>query len=322
MTVPTADFFSGFGGFSEGATQAGCEVLFAANHDEAACLWHRANHPSTWVEQQDLHQLDMTTLPDIDLLLAAPACQGHSECGQPAAKGSGGSHKPCPTRARGRHDRDRSTAWAVLPALDAARPKVCLIENVGGLARWPLYRSWLQVIKDMGYHVRDHVLDARTFGSSQHRERLIISCSLGGPIDLAPGDQVAGTIAQCLDLEPEHPDHRWTDIEAKPERMRWRMRKAQREAGSVCVWNNVSESRGRPLDDCFPTLTTQAASQVYVLDGDRGRIVNSRELARAQGFPDSYKLPRNREVAGKLIGNAIDVRMARGVVEQVLSEMN
>ena len=91
-----------------------------------------------------------------------------------------------------------------------------------------------------------------------------------------------------------------------------------RQAGARCIWNNVSESRGRPLDGLAPTLTTKSGSQLYLLDGERARILNPRELARIQGFPEGYAIPKNRELASKLIGNAIDVHLARGVIEQAI----
>lgn len=110
-------------------------------------------------------------------------------------------------------------------------------------------------------------------------------------------------------------------MDAKPERMRSRMRRAQGHAGARCLWNNVSESIGRPLDGQFPTITTQGGTQLYLLDGDRGRVLNPRELARAQSFPDTYQLPASRKLASKLVGNAIDVRVARAVAEQVAAAL-
>lgn len=111
----------------------------------------------------------------------------------------------------------------------------------------------------------------------------------------------------------------WT--EALRKRMRSRMRRAQRQAGQVCLWNNVSESAGRRLGGTAPTLTTKSGSQLYLLDGDWGRILNPRELARIQGFGDHYEIPTNRGLASHLIGNAIDVHVSRGVTAQAVAAM-
>ena len=72
------DLFSGAGGFSTGAVMAGVPVVWAANHWPAAVQVHANNHPNTAHVCQDLQQADWTLVPPHDLLLASPACQGHS----------------------------------------------------------------------------------------------------------------------------------------------------------------------------------------------------------------------------------------------------
>ena len=54
------DLFAGGGGFTEGAEQAGCEVVLAANHWPAAVATHAANHPRAKHVCQDLQQADWT----------------------------------------------------------------------------------------------------------------------------------------------------------------------------------------------------------------------------------------------------------------------
>lgn len=319
-SIPAADLFAGLGGFSEGARQTGrVDVQFAANHWPDAVAIHSLNHPSTHHECQDLMHVDWRLLPDLSsgILLASPACQGHSNAGQPAQKGTGGSHKPDPTKLLSKHQADRNTAWAVLAACDTARPRSVVVENVVSFQRWELFEAWTSMLGAMGYHVRTHTLNSKDYGSAQDRSRTIITASLDRAVELAPRLDGQGlTIADVLDPD-DHASNRWTAIDSKSVRMIPRIRKAQNEGGSRCLWNNVSESRGRPLDDKLPTLTTQSGTQLCLVDGDRIRVLNPRELARAQGFPETYQLPSNRRLASKLIGNAIDVNLARGIVQQV-----
>lgn len=72
------DLFAGAGGFSTGATMAGVHVVWAANHWPAAVQVHANNHPDTLHVCQDLQQADWSLVPAHDLLMASPACQGHS----------------------------------------------------------------------------------------------------------------------------------------------------------------------------------------------------------------------------------------------------
>jgi len=311
------DLFSGAGGFTTGATLAGADVVWAANHWSAAVACHQANHPGVEHVEQDLAEMDWTLCPEADLLLASPACQGHSQAGQPARKGTGGSHRPDAAKLRAKGQRDRNTAWAVLAAADTLRPERMVIENVTDFARWEAFEAWLGVLRSFGYSTDVQAMNGLNFGSAQDRPRVVITASLGRAIVLDPGSSAGSTIGACLDRD-EHPDNRWTAIDSKPARMQPLMAKAQRQAGARCFWANVSESRGRALDEPFPTSTTQSGTQWCLLDGDRVRILNPREIARSMSFPDSYQLPAQRGLAGKLIGNAIDVQFARGIVSQVM----
>ncbi len=82
---------------------------------------------------------------------------------------------------------------------------------------------------------------------------------------------------------------------------------------------NMSEP-GEPL----PTITTkprfglvEPRAEKYRLD-IRFRMLQPRELARAQGFPDSYQFSGNREAVVKQIGNAVPPNTARALLMEVL----
>lgn len=302
--MKACDLFSGLGGFTEGAAQAGVRVTFAANHWPAAVEWHRRNHPEVHHECQDLQQMDMRILPRGGLLLAAPACQGFSTNGQPSRVKT----------AAEKHQADRNTTYAVLAACDTARPQTVVVENVPRFLKWSLFPSWRGFLEAMGYHVRTHVLRTQDYGSPQDRARMILTGSLRAPLTLEPSSgRQPGSIGACLQEAHGQP---WNAINSKPSGMVERMRRAQQQAGRLCLWANVDSARGRPLDELFPTITTKSIGQLYLLDGDDCRLLSTRELARAQSFPDHYQLPTDRTLAGKLIGNAIDVNLAAGVIAQ------
>jgi DNA (cytosine-5)-methyltransferase 1 len=157
--VIAVDLFAGAGGFSTGATMAGCRVLWAANHWPAAVEWHTANHPGTVHACQDLQQADFRDAPAHDLLLASPACQGHS-----SARGKDRPH----------HDAQRATAWAVITCAEVHRPPAAVIENVPEFTRWALYPAWCAAWHALGYALAPMVLDAADHGVPQHRRRLFI----------------------------------------------------------------------------------------------------------------------------------------------------
>ena len=321
MTFNAIDLFAGAGGFSTGANLAGVPVLWAANHWQAAVDCHAANHPNTIHVQQDLQEADWTQVPQARILLASPACQGFSQNGQPARKGTGGSVRPAAHAAQQKSQRDRNTSMAVLSAADTLRPEFLAIENVPDMMRWEAFDAYLGMLHAYGYQTHTQVIRATAYGGAQERDRLVITARLGhaAPV-LAPSHgHAARTIAECLEPD-DAAHHRWKPIVSKSDRMRVRVQKAQREAGSRCLWANVSESSGRPLDGHFPTATTKSIGQWYIIDGDRMRTLSVREMARSMSLPESYILPKQKALAGAMIGNAIDVRMAQGIVEQIVME--
>jgi DNA (cytosine-5)-methyltransferase 1 len=77
-------------------------------------------------------------------------------------------------------------------------------------------------------------------------------------------------------------------------------------------------------DEPVPTVTTkdrfaviEARQEKYMLD-IRFRMLQPRELARAQGFPDTYEFTGNREAVVKQIGNAVPPPMAAALVGAVI----
>lgn len=143
-----ADLFAGGGGVTQGARQVeGVEVVAALNHWPEAVALHAARHPNVAHYCQDANQFDFRKLSRIDMLWASPSCLGNSEAAQPA-------------RARdadvaARHDDLRSSAWAVVTATLATRPRVVIIENV------PAFRDWRPpgTPVEAGLRSREHAQD-------------------------------------------------------------------------------------------------------------------------------------------------------------------
>lgn len=72
------DLFAGAGGNTTGGKMAGLRMLWAANHNPLVVKYHELNHPEVAHKCQDLHQADWSLVPEHDILLASPCCQGHS----------------------------------------------------------------------------------------------------------------------------------------------------------------------------------------------------------------------------------------------------
>jgi len=77
-----------------------------------------------------------------------------------------------------------------------------------------------------------------------------------------------------------------------------------------------------PVDDPLPTATTKDRFGLVECDGIRldilFRMLQPRELARAQGFPDDYVFEGTREQIVRQIGNAVPRRLARALCAEML----
>lgn len=294
------DLFAGWGGFTEGAEQAGVEVLYAANHWPLAVEAHAKNHPTAHHECQDLRQADWTSLPRYDLLLASPSCQGHSTASQP--------------QRRAYHDAMRATAWAVVDCADVTEPSALIVENVPSFREWRLFGTWKSALESIGYKLEERIVRASHHGAPQRRDRLfIVGTRHGRSVELAPEDELP--FGPCVEWDAPG----WRPVRMATEGAQDRIRKAKAKWGSRCLSQHTTNHPGTPLDEPIRTITTK--DQWIVIDGDMYRPLTVREYARAMGFPDTYAWPEgsSRQDQIKGIGNAVCPPVARTLIEATLA---
>ena len=303
--VTLSGLFAGFGGFSYGAKMAGVDVLWAANHWQEAVYWHEINHPGTRHKCQDLHQADWETVPAHDLLLASPCCQGHS---------------PARGKAHGnpQHDASRSTAWAVVSALEFHRPPLAIVENVPEFMQWSLYPAWEMAIRSLGYQLAPHVVDCADLGVPQNRVRLFLACTRSQHpvmLDLRPEEHIPAR--SFIDFDAG----RWSPI-AKPGRAPAtiaRVENGRQRHGERFVmpyYKSGSGTTGRCLDRPIGTITTR--DRWAVVDGDRMRMLTADESLMAMSFPSDTKRPDSHRLTVHLAGNAVPPRAGKRVIEALL----
>lgn len=293
------DLFAGLGGFSAGAELAGVNVVWAANHWQAAVDIHAANHPGAAHACQDLQQMNWRDVPAHDLLLASPCCQGHSR-----ARGKGNGNPE--------HDASRSTAWAVVDAVEYHRPEFAVIENVPEFTAWVLYPAWCAAMDALGYCLTPTIVDAADHGAPQHRERLfIVAVQAKHPLMLRLSKRAHVPASSFVDFNAG----KWQPI-IKPGRAAntlERIESGRRVHGARFISSYYGAERGgRSLARPVGTITTR--DRHAIIDGDRMRMFSAQECRAAMGFPAGYKLPDQHRLAVHMLGNAVCPPAARDVI--------
>lgn len=179
------DNFAGGGGASTGIELAtGRPVAIAINHDPAAILLHKTNHPFTEHLQASVWDVDPVKVcrgRPVGLAWFSPDCKHFSK-----AKG------------KALLDRNiRGLAWIVLRWAAKVRPRVIMLENVEEFQTWgpvrkgkpvkkkagQTFQKWKRQLSDLGYVIEHRELVAADYGAPTTRKRfcLVARCD-GQPI--------------------------------------------------------------------------------------------------------------------------------------------
>lgn len=179
------DNFAGGGGASTGIEIAtGRAVAIAINHDPAAILMHKTNHPYTEHLQASVWDVDPKTVcrgRPVGLAWFSPDCKHFSK-----AKGAALVDRKI-----------RGLAWITLRWAAEVRPRVIILENVEEFQTWgpvrkgkpvkklagTTFRRFISQLEALGYTVEFRELVAADFGAPTSRKRfyMIARCD-GKPI--------------------------------------------------------------------------------------------------------------------------------------------
>ena len=170
------DNFAGGGGASSGIELALGRIVNAAiNHDPAAILMHKTNHPYTEHYQAsvwDINPREVCRGRPVALAWFSPDCKHFSK-----AKGAALVDKHI-----------RGLAWITLRWAGTVRPRVIILENVEEFQTWgpvrkgkpvkklagTTFQKFIKQLRDLGYEVEWRELVAADYGAPTTRKRFVL----------------------------------------------------------------------------------------------------------------------------------------------------
>ena len=180
MSIKAIDLFSGAGGFTLSAFEAGIEVISAIELNDFAAQTYKKNFADKkslcenvlhGKESGDIKNIDPEKLKlklglcigELDLILGGPPCQGFS------------SHR---IKNSGVDDERNKLLITYFDFVKSFKPKAFLVENVSGLL-WERHANYLNQFKKLalnnGYQIHFcDVLNAKDYGIPQNRKRVFI----------------------------------------------------------------------------------------------------------------------------------------------------
>jgi len=322
------DVFAGAGGLSLGLHMAGWDVCAAIEIDKWAVATYEHNFPQAEVLASDVRQIDFRRFCGIALLAGGPPCQPFSVAGKQLASSD-----------------DRDMVPQFIRAVDEARPKSFLMENVPGLLT-PRHRPYvarvIRELESLGYSVYVRKLQAADYAVPQNRERVFfVGLPPGTPFTFPTpthgkrAGRLYVSVREALAGVPLDRANTAKVVYAKNPILR-----RSPHAGMLV------NGKGRPLNMSSPSNTipaTAGGNRTHIIDPSgvllgyhqhlvsggtpRSGVVSHvrrltvRESARLQSFPDDFSFLGKKTHQYSLVGNAVPPLLARAVAAAILSSL-
>jgi len=277
-----AGLFAGVGGIERGLSSAGHTCSLLCENDEHALAVLRERFPGPQIHD-DIRTL--SALPDVDLVAAGFPCQDLSPAGR--VRGIGGAKS--------------GLVWEVFRLVDTRPPEWILLENVPFMLKLQKGRALgmiVSALEERGYNWAYRVVDTRSFGLPQRRERVFILASkTHDPRMVLLADQEPACGKQTARRRP-----------------------------CGFYWTEGNRGLGWAVD-AVPTLkggsglAIPSPPAIWCLDGEF-ITPDIRDAERLQGFPANWTRPAERVGRASrrwgLVGNAVSVPVARWIGRRLL----
>lgn len=317
------DLFAGIGGFHIALQELNGKCVFSSEIDTECAKTYEANfgiYPSG-----DITKIEPSSIPKHDILCGGFPCQPFSISG----------------KMKGFDDTRGTLFFNILEIIKAKNPSVIFLENVKNLKDHnggKTLKTIINHLEELGYKTEWRVLNAKDFGLSQNRERIIIVGNKKKRFDFSKIEKVENkTIKDIMETDANFEYLKPSEYTIIP-KDKWKKQisglifcghrnKSIRVSGTRPNTEHLSRVHKQPnriyfIDGTHPTIPSQETSgRFWIYDGKRVRKLTLTECYRLQGFPDTFKKISKNGSCYNQIGNAVAIPMIKKVGEQILSQL-
>ncbi len=311
--------FSGCGGLDLGFEKAGFFIPIANEFDPSIWQTFEVNHKKTKLLRGDIRNITEVDIPEnIDGIIGGPPCQSWSEAGA----------------LKGIEDSRGKLFFDYIRILQLKKPKFFLAENVSGMLanrHSEAVNTILSLFEKSGYDVSLTLVNAKDYGVAQERKRVFyIGFRHDLNIDFKFPEGSTKDDTKKITLRDVIWDLKETAIPAFSHN-RKNPNAINNNEYFIGAFSPIFMSRNRVKSWDEQAFTVQASGRQCQLhpqapkmrkvgvnrqEFEKGkehlyRRMTIREVARIQGFPDSFQFVYNYvNDAYKMIGNAVPVNLA------------
>jgi len=337
--IIAVDLFCGAGGLTCGLKKSGITVNLGIDIDPACAYPYSANNKAKFllksVENLTGHELqEAFDGADIKFLAGCAPCQTFSSYNQKA------------------NSTDKRW-WLLLQfsrLIKETKVDIITMENVPGLIDEDVFKEFINTLEEEKFYVNYQIVNCAEYGLPQNRNRLVVLASKIGQINLISNkyfrrkktvrDVISNLpFIQAGEIDLKDSLHQSSCLSKINDR---RIRNSV-PGGTWKDWSTelITECHKRKSGKTYlsvygrmcwdkpaPTITTQFYGFGNGRFGhpEQNRAISLREGAILQSFPKSYKFnapnePIKKKVIGRLIGNAVPVRLGEVIGRSILHHL-
>ncbi len=307
-----ASFFAGVGGIDLGFEQAGFETVYANEFDPHAADTFETNFDMQ-VDRRDIRDVQASEIPDFNVLLAGFPCQAFSVAGYRQGFND--------EKGRG------NLFFELVRIMQVKKPRIAFFENVKNLVghdNGNTFRVICEELTKLGYKEIHQVMNACEYGDvPQNRERIYI-VAFRYKKDYAnftwpQSIPLERTIKDVIDFKtPQNESYYYNDKNCG---FYDKLEEEIKSSDTTYQWRRVYVRENK--SNLVPTLTANMGTGGHNVplirtEDKRIRKLTPKECFMVQGYPASYKLPKQSNChLYKQAGNSVVVPVIYRIASQI-----